>query len=192
MKVVALPESWSRRALVITDVDAPESWFTPGQIPDHRLEKRRIEWMRSRIAAIELSRLRGADVTNGDLLTREPARSFSHSGLFGGAAIDDEPVGIDIEVPRMINPRAAHLFLTEEEISVVQQCVKPAALLHFWCAKEAVWKKHGGTITTLKQVPLQLVAESDHGLIFEDVETFEGEVIAALTLRAERSPESRR
>ena len=53
--------------------------------------------------------------------------------------------------------------------------------LHFWCAKEAAWKKHGGAIATLKQVPLRVISTSADGVLFDDAETIAiGNVIVAL------------
>jgi hypothetical protein len=43
--------------------------------------------------------------------------------------------------------------------------------LHFWCAKEAAWKREHGTIPTLKQLPLHFVEESRDGMRFEGVAT---------------------
>ncbi|MCU1350368.1 MAG: hypothetical protein JWO56_3398 [Acidobacteria bacterium] len=178
MRVVTLPESWRSRALVVTGVEEPERWLTLDDIPTFRLEKQRTAWMLSRIAGIELARTRGA----AESLIRSQTLSFSHAGAYGAAAIGDGAIGIDIEVPRFIPAAAAHLFLSDDEIATVEQCELLNALLHFWCAKEAAWKLHGGTIPTLKKVPLRLLAETKHGLTFERVETFAGEVYAALAL----------
>ncbi|HWS72086.1 MAG TPA: 4'-phosphopantetheinyl transferase superfamily protein [Thermoanaerobaculia bacterium] len=176
MRLVALPESWRDRALVVTAVAEPERWLSPDDLPQFRFEKQRYAWMLSRIAGLELARMRNVPPS----LVRSDELSFSHSGRYGAAAIG-ERAGIDIEVPRVIPRGAAHLFLTEEEIAVADDCAIDNALLHFWCAKEAAWKGHGGAIPTLKRVPLRLVSETERGLQFENVETFAGEIFAALT-----------
>ena len=177
MRVLPLPEEWRATALVISEVDDPRSHFTPDElrvIDDFRHEKRRREWMLSRIAEKELRR-RGATGV---------CVSYSHSGLFGAAAISDEHVGIDVELLREIPRGAVHLFLTDEEAAAAERCDIPNALLHFWSAKEAKWKQLGGTVPTLKRVPLQLIDEGRDYLRFEDVETYStSEVIAALAQR---------
>jgi hypothetical protein len=178
MRPVALPESWRGRALVVTDVSEPERWFAAGEVPPFRLEKQRNAWMLSRIAGLELTRMAGLPPS----LVRSAALSFSHSGAYGAAAIG-EGAGIDIEVQRVIRRGAAHLFLTDEELAAADRCAIDDALLHFWCAKEAAWKGEGGAILTLKRVPLRLLGETKRGLRFDGVETFAGEVFAALSSR---------
>ena len=174
MRIVSLPESWRGRALIVSAVDRAESWFSEEELAlarSFRLEKRRNEWMLSRIAEKELRRLGAA----GECV------SFSHSGAYGGAAVGSQPVGIDVEAMRDLRESAAHFFLTDDEIEVMESCTIPKRLLHFWCAKEALWKQRGGVIPTLRRIPLRLQSEIAGGLRFEGVDTFAGEVVAALT-----------
>ena len=163
MKIVELPEAWRARAMVIRDVELSRDLFGDEElaiVDAFKLQKRREEWMRARIAAKELAKIaRGEHV------------SFSHSGPYGGAAIDRMPVGIDVEIVRPIADAAAHLFLSDEEQDVARRCTIDHALLHFWCAKEAAWKQRQGEIPTLKQLPLQLLGVGDLGLEFEGVKT---------------------
>lgn len=176
MKTIELPEQWRAHAMVVTAVDDPASWFSPAElavVESFRHEKRRREWMLSRIAEKELRRsgARGACV------------SFSHSGAFGAAAIAEGPVGIDVEVMRAIPQGAVHLFLTEEEASAANACALENALLHFWSAKEAKWKHSGGAVATLKRVPLRVIGVTGRGIRFDGVETFAGEdLVAALAV----------
>jgi len=158
------------RGIIVSDVANPESWFD--SVPDFKTPKRRLEWMLSRIAERELRR-RGA---RGDYV------SFSHSGKYGAAAVDVMPVGIDVEVLRDISESAARHFLDDDEIDVMQQCTIANRMLHFWSAKEAVWKQLGGAVPTLKKLRLRLEAEASNSLRFQNVETFAtGDIVAALT-----------
>jgi 4'-phosphopantetheinyl transferase EntD len=184
MKIVALPPAWSERVLVVTQVEDPESWFAPDEVPEFALKKRRLEWMLSRIAAKELANRRGAEI--GDVTTHSSTLSLSHSRGFGAAAMDDGPVGVDIELPREIKRAAAHLFLDDDETAAMERCSIPFAMLHFWCAKEAAWKQGGGRIPTLRQVRLRLEEERADGLRFDRVETFIGEIVVALTRKIQR------
>ena len=128
--------------------------------------------MASRIAEKEV-RLRGA---------RGACVSYSHSGAYGAAAVDETPVGIDVEVVREIRTESARFFLSDAEVADAAGCSIDRALLHFWCAKEAAWKQRGGTLPTLKRVPLRLLRESGEGLLFDCAETFaSGDVVVALT-----------
>ena len=169
MKIAMLPESWRHRALIVSEVADPESWFDT--MPEFKTVKRRSEWMLSRIAEMELRR-RG---TSGSCV------SYSHSGKYGAAAIDRTAIGIDVEVLREISESAAHLFLSEEEIESMRRCTIAHRMLHWWSAKEAAWKRLGGSVPTLKKVRLTFESESSSGLRFQNVETFGGEdFVAAL------------
>jgi phosphopantetheinyl transferase (holo-ACP synthase) len=159
------------RAIIVSDVKDPESWFDA--VPEFPMEKRKREWMLSRIAEKEL-RNRGA---KGEHV------SFSHSGKYGAAAIDVKPVGVDVEVIRTIPESAWRFFLNDDELAMMQGCSIANRLLHFWSAKEAVWKQRGGSVPTLKKLRLRFLSETAAGLRFQQVETFAiGEIVAALTL----------
>ncbi len=182
---LALPEAWRARAIVIRDVDDPESWLRDDELAIARAfprEKRRREWMLARVAAKVLARRRALGDECGGGLKPAPHLSLSHSGPWAAAAIDTEPVGIDVEVVRTISEHAARHFLTSEQTAQMESCAIPHRLLHFWCAKEAAWKQRGGAIAFLKGVPLVLENESSSGLRFDAVETFAvDDVIVALT-----------
>ncbi len=176
MKIVDLPPSWSGRALIVAGADDAEAWLTPAQLAvagSFGREKRRSEWIASRVAE-RILRERGASGSNV---------SYSHSGPYGAAAVGAAAVGIDVERVRSISENAAHLFLTDSEISAMQGCEIDDRMLHFWTAKEALWKQAGGTIATLKRIPLRLERLLPHGLRFVGVETYAADdFIAALTL----------
>ena len=194
MRRASIPEAWQGRALVLRDVHRPERWFRDDEMAvadAFNLPKRRNEWLLSRVAAKKLALEQGyahdpldiaIDVTRLRAGDREFRVSLSHSGGFGAAAIDAGPVGIDIETPRVLREGTAHLFLTDLEIAQMRRCRIANALLHFWSAKEAAWKRLEGEVVTLKQVPLRLVHEREDGLDFDEVETFVSDAfVAALT-----------
>ena len=179
MRIIPLPDAWVLRACVLAEVENPRQWFSAEElaiVDAFPREKRREEWMLSRIAEKELRRrgARGAHV------------SYSHRGPYGAAAVGEAPVGIDVEIARDIRPDSARFFLTDNETADVRRCAIDRALLHFWCAKEAAWKQHVGRVLnpspTLKGVRLRLVSESGSGLLFDLVETIAvGDAIVALT-----------
>jgi hypothetical protein len=172
MNIVELPPNWRDRAMIISGVADPESWFSTEQLAPLTRPKRRREWMLSRIAEGELRR-RGA---SGGCV------SFSHSGDYGAAAIDVRPVGIDVQTLREISQAAAHHFLNDEEIETMERCTIAHRMLHFWSAKEAAWKQLGGSVPTLKKLRLPFESETASGLRFQGVETFAtGDLVAALT-----------
>jgi phosphopantetheinyl transferase len=195
MKPVELPPSWRHRAIVITHVTPEADWFTEDELREvegfHR-ERRRDEWMTARVAAKQLALQLGLCAEPRDcvvarpklLLHGQPPRfvSISHSERFAAAAIDREPVGIDVQAVRDVSEGTAKFFLMPSEIKAMNGCAIANRLLHFWCAKEAAWKRRGGEPSTLKQIPLKLLAESANGLHFDSVETIAlDEGIAALT-----------
>ena len=205
MRRVVLPEAWRRRAIVISDAALSDEWFTTSELAiasSFRLPKRTAEWKLSRIAAKQLaidlglcSSPRECTVERPHLRVPAGSRfvSISHSGPYAAAAIDVEPVGIDIERVRDMKESAAHLFLTGAETDAMRECRIVHRLLHFWAAKEAAWKKRGGAVETLKRVPLRLEAETATGLRFDDAETFAaGDLVVALTRPSGAAGSSRR
>ena len=187
MNVLELPPLWRSRALVLSGVEFQKSWYTAEELSiagSFHLQKRREEWLGSRYAAKRLAMDRGlcSDPSQFDVAASVLHRSISHSAPYAAAAIDDRPIGIDVQVIRSISENAAHLFLTDEETEAMQSVVLPDRLLHFWCAKEAAWKQGGGAAGTLKRVPILLEEVRDRGLRFDTVETIRiDDVVVALT-----------
>jgi phosphopantetheinyl transferase len=187
MNVLELPPLWRTRALVISDVVFERSWYTVDELSvagSFHLQKRREEWLASRYAAKKLAMDRGlcSDPAQFHVDAHPIHRSISHSAPYAAAAIEDRPVGIDVQVIRSISEKAAHLFLTEEETESMRSLQLADRMLHFWCAKEAAWKMGRGEAGTLKRVPIRMEHVSKQGLLFDVVETVRiGNVIVALT-----------
>jgi phosphopantetheinyl transferase len=186
---------WPDRALILRETYDLELFSAPelAVASELKLAKRREEWLLSRFAAKRLALQLGV-VTDPRLLSVERPFlsvegqatpwfvSLSHSAPYGAAAIGSEPIGIDVQVVREMPEGASHLFLSDEEAAAMRRCTLPHRLLHFWCAKEAEWKRLSGEPRTLRQVPLRLVEEREDGLHFEGVETVAaGDLIAAIT-----------
>ena len=76
--------------------------------------------------------------------------NISHSGRFVVCAVDDAPVGADIQEPAYLPPESWHLFMTDDER---QHCSSPEQALRLWSAKEAVSKCIGaGFLRTIPTV----------------------------------------
>lgn len=190
MTALILPEAWRRRALVLRETTIVLDWFDNEELAEANAlwrPKRRAEWLLSRAAAKTLAVELGLAAAPADcrIAERRIASSYlslSHSAPYAAAAIDDAPVGIDVQVVRALSERAAHLFLTDDETAAMQRSSIEDRLIHFWAAKEAAWKQLGGSTVTLKRVPLRLQRETEHGLAFDSVETFRvGDLVVALT-----------
>ena len=195
MKTIDTP--WGDRVLVMRqegDVALPT--FTDSELvtaSSFKLAGRREEWLLSRVAAKQLAMQLGLIDDPRAIAIERPfvvindmrsdwRISLSHSAPYAGAAIAREPIGIDVQIIRDLDERAAHLFLTDEETHQMLGCTLPHRILHFWCAKEAAWKQRSDEFATLRQVPLALVEERASGLLFDAVETaILGDVIAAVT-----------
>ena len=172
------------------------AFFTPSELDtawSFKLQKRRDEWLLSRYAAKQLAlQLRIIDDPRACTVERpvlfvdgQPTPwfvSLSHSGPYAGAALSREPVGIDVQVVREIAEWSSHLFMSDAEAEVMKACGVAHRALHFWCAKEAAWKRRSDEFATMKQLPLRLVRERDDGLLFDQAETRTvGDLIAAIT-----------
>lgn len=198
---VALPESWRGRALVLEwgDDSIPGSiegglaaWFSDDELATAHAfprPRRREEWLLSRYALKRLAAARGlVDDPRRFAVTRPRVASghwisISHSHGFAAAAIDDLPIGVDVERIRVIDEHVARHFMIDAEIEAMQRCTLPHRVLHWWCAKEAAWKRQGGEIRFLKQIPVELEEQASNGLRFREVETVAtGECVLALTL----------
>lgn len=195
MNIVDTPPSWRDRALIVTHVTTKLDWFGEEELREtesFRSEKRRDEWLCARMALKRLVLDRGLASDPRRIRVMRPHvviddvirlyASLSHSERFAAAAIDDEPIGIDVQVLRDLSERTAKFFLSANEAKAMHHAALTHRLLHFWCAKEAEWKRRGGNPSTLKKVPLKFEAESAHGVRFDSVETIElAGAIAALT-----------
>ena len=190
---VPVPESWKGRALVVESIEgALETWFSDVEIAEAATfarERRREEWLLSRYAAKRLAADRAAATDPRAIVIVRPRLangswiSISHSRGAAAAAVDDAPVGIDVERVRHIDERVARHFMVEGEIADMQRCTIPNRILHWWCAKEAAWKQLGGAARFLKQVPLRLEGETETALRFRSVETYAvGDYVMALTV----------
>jgi phosphopantetheinyl transferase len=200
-----LPEAWRGVAMVIEDADLSlaSQWFGEEELGEYgafRLEKRRREWLSSRIAAKRLAlaqrvcgdprHMRVGRAAGGRPLLfvdGVPSRlhlSISHSGPYAAAALSETPVGIDVEELRPTpKEAAAHLFLDSRELDELQRCALDARMLHFWSAKEAAWKQRSEQFGTLRQTPLRVIAEHDAELHFEYCDAYSATV---QTLRTDR------
>jgi phosphopantetheinyl transferase len=71
--------------------------------------------------------------------------SFSHCKGYAACAVDDQPVGIDIEIIHPRIAKVAHKFLNDREKAMIAQLDEIDQLnqmAFLWAAKEAMYKKH--------------------------------------------------
>lgn len=197
--MIEIATPWSERVRVVRleqDEQPPREWFSDeelGAVSALRLPKRRAEWLSSRAAAKELAVRLGVCSDPRSCRVGRPTLlidgvpsdwyvSISHSAPYAGAALGRAPVGVDVQVVREIAESSAHLFLSDAEAEMMRRCTLAHRVLHFWCAKEAAWKRGGGEVRTLRQIPLTLVRESAFGVHFDAVDTVAvDDLIVAIT-----------
>ncbi len=71
--------------------------------------------------------------------------SFSHCKGYAACAVDDKPVGIDIEIIHPRIAKVAHKFLNDQEkamIAGLEEKNQLNQLAFLWAAKEAMYKKY--------------------------------------------------
>jgi phosphopantetheine--protein transferase-like protein len=71
--------------------------------------------------------------------------SFSHCKGYAACAVDDKPIGIDIEIIHPRIAKVAHKFLNDQEKTMIARLAESDQLnqlAFLWAAKEAMYKKH--------------------------------------------------
>ena len=139
--------------LAIWSIQEPASFFETDlqlAIPIAN-EERRIQHLAVRLLfklmmpAADLSQLVLADNGKPYLLGLPFQFSFSHCKGYAACAIDDQSIGIDIEIihPRII--KVAHKFLNDQEKTMIARLDEKDQLnqmAFLWAAKEAMYKKY--------------------------------------------------
>lgn len=124
--------------------------LTPGeqaQCARLRTETRRAAWQTGRAALKRLRTRCGEDSDTSGIVFPNPRYSLTHSGGYavaaGAVAAGLAGIGIDFEILRHVDPRAARFFLTARECVWVQELPerrRTAELLRLWTIKEALFK----------------------------------------------------
>jgi len=206
---VDLPPEWRPFVVLLRDItgDDMERYLTEPEralVDGLRRKEQRQEWAASRIAVKLLLLEHGAIVSPMDCAF--PTRgqrpdspfgslhiSFSHSSGIGGAAVAGQPVGLDLERVRTIDPRTYKLFLTANEDRLVRSSDIARLPLQIWSAKEALFKS-GGNETTLKKIETTLshlapdrIGVTASGGRSAQTREIAGDMIAALAFRIDEA-----
>ncbi|MBW3670666.1 MAG: 4'-phosphopantetheinyl transferase superfamily protein [Acidobacteria bacterium] len=178
MKKPEIPSRFTSIVEVLSEDDAPDrlDWLHPDELAVAQsidLEQRRNQWILARVAAKTLAMKLGLCDHPHDCVV--PSRgvppelwingsrsllhlSISHSHELAAAAIDPEPIGVDIQMRRMIDSRATRFFLRDEERLLIGTGGEDV-LLELWGAKEAALKAAG--VRLYRDVSLQKITEGD-------------------------------
>lgn len=98
--------------------------------------------------------------------------NLSHSGTLALCALDEQPVGVDIEVIRPRHPRLARRICSERELEWLEgQEDRETALCKLWTRKEALAKYRGTGLTIpLREICVPLTdTEKLDGLLFHSM-----------------------
>lgn len=175
MKLLEISDSLMPNVAVVTDFDAGDTAMLirgeeQAAASALKSDKRRREWIASRIAARHLAAKLAAIEPRElviDSLARPPhARhgedsffvSFSHSGGAGAAALDRSRVGVDLEQIRPIDDRLRKFFLHDDESHAAAAIDVEHLLIHLWAAKEAAFK-HVSSLALLKEIRFTTIAQ---------------------------------
>ena len=139
--------------LAIWSIQEPASFFETDvqlAVPIAN-EERRIQHLAVRLLfklmmpAADLNQLVMADNGKPYLIGLPFRFSFSHCKGYAACAVDDKPIGIDIEIIHPRIAKVAHKFLNDSEkamIADLEQEDQLNQLAFLWAAKEAMYKKY--------------------------------------------------
>lgn len=139
--------------LAIWSIQEPASFFETDvqlAIPIAN-EERKIQHLAVRLLfklmmpAADLNQLVMADNGKPYLIGLPFHFSFSHCKGYAACAVDDKPIGIDIEIIHPRIAKVAHKFLNDSEkamIADLEQEDQLNQLAFLWAAKEAMYKKY--------------------------------------------------
>ena len=110
--------------------------------------------------------------------------SFSHCKGYAACAVDDQPVGIDIEIihPRIL--KVAHKFLNDQEKAMIARLDEKDQLnqmAFLWAAKEAMYKKYEQLgIDFAKDFNILELTQGDRGMVSAEIVHKENKIIVIL------------
>jgi len=139
--------------LAIWSIQEPASFFETDvqlAVPIAN-EERRIQHLAVRLLfklmmpAADLNQMVMADNGKPYLIGLPFHFSFSHCKGYAACAVDDKPIGIDIEIIHPRIAKVAHKFLNDSEKAMIANLEQEDQLNQFaflWAAKEAMYKKY--------------------------------------------------
>jgi phosphopantetheine--protein transferase-like protein len=110
--------------------------------------------------------------------------SFSHCKGYAACAVDDQPIGIDIEIihPRIL--KVAHKFLNDQEKAMIARLDEKDQLnqmAFLWAAKEAMYKKYEQLgIDFAKDFNILELTQGDRGMVPAEIVHKENKIIVIL------------
>ena len=94
--------------------------------------------------------------------------SIAHSGDYTVCAINDTPIGIDIEKIRPINLGITKRFTEAEQEYIKSSCDNLLSLLDVWTSKEAYIKYSDKKISSYKNFDVLTLPQKTEKILFDD------------------------
>jgi phosphopantetheinyl transferase len=156
------------------------------QLKEHELlllrslskEKRNLHWLATRVLLRKMLNTNEyidcqADENGKPILINHPHHiSLSHSYDYAAVMISKtKKVGIDIEIIKDKIIRVQNKFMSEDELSFIEEQNRIEQLYVCWCAKEAVYKLHGKKEISFKDhIRLAEFKYSENGTLHAKIE----------------------
>lgn len=181
--------------VAIWKINEPETFFSEqlGFSSDKKLEKRRLEHLAGRFLLQHLN----PDFPFSKLEISSPGKPFvpgnslhfsiSHSFPYVAVAIDEQPVGIDVQVFHEKIYRLKDKFLSPEEQELFEDRAEQLTLA--WTAKEAAFKWFGlGGVDFIRHMPIRKIQLENQQANLE-MEFLKTETVKLLPLKGGIDPD---
>lgn len=188
MPICSFTKLSKHSAYLLWRIDKPEALLARASTADILAEpaykklthpRRRREWLAARLALKELLNALGHNYTKLQkdtwgrpfLANSHMHLSIAHCASFALAAVaQDSPIGVDIQLPCKKLQNVREKFLDEDEVKDGGNDVEKLCI--YWCAKEAIYKAHGGKRLSLKDdIRIQGFTKRKQGIVWGEVKT---------------------
>jgi 4'-phosphopantetheinyl transferase len=94
--------------------------------------------------------------------------SIAHCSPFAFVTVDQRhAIGVDIQLPCAKLQHVQEKFLNNQEVEESDNDLEKLCI--YWCAKEAVYKAHGGRNVSLKQIRISAFKKQDRGIVWAEI-----------------------
>lgn len=141
--------------------------------------RKRREWLAARLALKKLVARLGHQHTElqknawgqPHLVKSGLYLSIAHCSPFAFVAVDQQhPIGVDIQLPCKKLYRIREKFLDHRELQKSDNTLEQLCI--YWCAKEAIYKAHGGKNLSLKQgISIRAFTTKVRGTVWGEIGT---------------------
>jgi phosphopantetheinyl transferase len=150
--------------------------LTKAELSTFKNNKRRLEWLASRIAYKKLCQQ--LDIPCNSILKDGNGRpypsnknhyiSLSHCFPYAVAALSQHtPIGIDIQIPHIKLQFVQEKYLNKSEIEEIHQDLEKLCI--YWCAKEAIYKAHHQNGLSFRAISIKSFEKAKQGTTYAQI-----------------------